>query len=377
MHTQLDAPLSWNQTLNVGVDILKSKAFRSIIIQSMPGTGKNAMMEKMREMLGVKHRFMIKPSHHEPYDFHGLAVPVDAMQKTVFYPSGTLLPDPKLEGGGMMVWDEFSDASTPIQNLLCQFALENGCQGYEFPPDWVHIFLGNSITHRSGAQRIITKLANRCAVIHMMPTLEELLKHAGRSGWASSVWSFLKTAGARPINPNDKTKSEASEFNPTFMNSFDPTDPAQNLKPVFASSRSWEAVSDLIKYIDEEKRSMEDWELLPRVAALVGMQVASVFVPHRSEVSAGPDPDDIAAGKKVAYPKKESVLWNLTQDLESRATKDNVGIIYDWLVGTGNREFSILFAIQCFHNKGKYLIGPAWAKIVGSEEFRQALAYND
>lgn len=365
--------LNYKQCQAAVSDIFLSGAFRAAFVDGRPGCGKTAMGEYIQSTIGVLNRFIIKPGHHEPFDFHGLPVPNHTDRTTDFYPSSDLLPKPTLTGGCLMIWDEIGDAMVPIQNLVCQAIFEGGLHGYRFPENTYHFLTANRVSDRSGSNRIVTKLANRCARFTLEPEVDELFDFGIRNDWAPSVLAFLKLRGNDPVNPNDK-KATSTDYRATYFNSFDPNDPAQSVKSVFSSSRTWEAASKLVNWIDRSNRGISDPDLLSRVSSLLGSPVASAYVPFRSEVLHMPNPDDIAAGKKVAYPKKTSMLWALTISLVSRATKTNFETIYEWLSKGENKEFSILFVKQCFDNKAAQLISPGFNKVLQDGDIRQALS---
>lgn len=364
--------LSYKPLTAAIADIYLSGSFQSVYVDGAPGIGKTWMARYVQTLINVTHRYMTKPSHHETVDFHGLPVPNHTTMTTEMYPSGCLLPDSRLEGGCLLVLDELPDSPTMVQNLCCQLMFEGGLHNYRLPDKTFIFATGNRVADRSGANRIVSKLGNRCAWFTLEPTVQELFDYGVSQGWAPSVLAFLKLRGNDPINPDEKRKGHG--YVGTYFNSFDPTDPAQSVKPVFASSRTWEATSRLVNYLDRTNPRVSDPDLLSRVASLVGSPVASSYVPFRSEALVMPDPDAIAAGKNVAHPKKSSVLWVLTISLVTRATKENFENIYKWLEGTNNREFSILFVKMCFDNKATKLISPAFNKVLQLPDVKQALS---
>ncbi len=343
--------LSYRPLTAAIVDIFKSGAFRSVYVEGMPGIGKTAMGKPIQERMGLAHRFMIKPGHHENIDFHGLPVPNHTDHTTEMYPSACLLPASDLKGGVLLIGDELPDSATMVQNLWCQLMFEGGLHNYVLPENTYILNTGNRVADRSGANRIVTKLANRCARFTLEPTVQELFDYGATMGWAPSVLAFLKLRGDDPINPNDK-KASTSGYRPTYFNSFDPADPAQSVKSIFASSRTWEATSTLTNWIDINNPRISDPELLCRVASMLGGSV----------------------GKNVPYPKKNGVMWVLTISLVSKATKLNFENIYNWLAGSNNREFAILFIKQCFTLKAAALISPVFNKVLQLPDVKQAMA---
>lgn len=362
--------VSYQEFINAAAD-LYAAGCNAIVVQGPPGCGKTASAPYLQKKLGLAYRFMIKPGHHDVLDFQGLPVPDHNIKRTFFYPSGDLLPADDLKGGVLMVWDEGPDAPIPIQNLMCQALLEGGLHGYTFPENTKHLITGNRVFDRAGAQRLVTKLANRAGMFTLVPHIEELVMHGMASGWNPAVLAFLKLVGGDPVNPNDRAKDGRSV--PTFFNSFDPNDPQQSLVPAFSSSRSWEFTSDLMNYMDKFNPGIGDAALVTRAAAFLGTPVASKFVPFRADAIHMPNPDDILAGKKVAFPTKQSVLWTLTITLVTRVKKDTWKHMDAWLQKSPAKEFRMLAIRLAFDSKAKELIGPDFNTTLQEAEVQQAL----
>lgn len=351
-------------------DLFLSGAVRACFVDGQPGIGKTSMAEYIQAAMGLQHRFIIKPGHHDPIDFQGVPVPDHTEKMTFFYPSGDLLPPSDLVGGCLMVWDETSDCVQAVQNLICQGVFEGGLHGYKFPKDTYHFLTGNRVSDRSGSQRVVTKLGNRVGWFTLEPTTTEVFDYGLRMGWNASVLAFLKLHGEDPINPNDKEKE--GRRRPTFFNSFDPQDAAQGVKPIFATSRSWEAGSKMAHFADANK--MNDGRLLTRMAGLLSTPVAAKFVPFRSEAAHMPDPEAILRGEKVPVPTKQSVLWPLTITLVTKVQKSTWKHMDAWLKTKGiGAEFRILAIRMAFDTKAAKLIGPDFNATLQEPDVKQAL----
>lgn len=360
----------FNTFVNAAADIYLS-GMRAILVDGPPGCGKTASAKTIQEKLGLKHLFMIKPGHHDPIDFQGIPVPNHETKLTHFYASGDLLPKHDLKGGVLMVLDETADCTTPIQNLLCQMVFEGGLHSYTFPERTFFLLTANRAADRSGANRIITKLGNRVAWFTLDPTKEELINHGMRNGWNATVMAFLRERGDDPINPTDREKNGLKRA--TYFNSFDPQDPQQLTKPVFASSRSWEYVSNLFNSIDKPGRgAISDPDLLVRTAALIGTPVASTVVPYRSEIQHMPDPEAILRGEKVPMPKKQTILWALTISLVSRVQKDNWKHMDAWMKQVP-AEYRVLAVRLAFDTRLQSLIGPDFNNTLQEADMKQAI----
>lgn len=363
--------LGYRDTQAAVVDTFASGAVKANYVDGPPGIGKTAMGAYIREALGLEHSFIIKPGHHDPIDFQGVPVPDHTSRMTHFFPSGDLLPPPDLKGGCLMIWDEVSDSAQAIQNLICQAVFEGGLHGYVFPKDTYHFLTGNRVADKSGAQRVVTKLGNRVGWFTLEPQIDEVFDYGLNHGWEPSVLAFLKLRGGDPVNPNDRAKD--GRRIPTFFNSFDPVDAAQLVKPIFASSRSWEACSKLVAY--GTSKGMSDGALLTRCAGLISTPVASAFVPFRTESSSMPDPLAILRGDNVPVPSKQSVMWSLTITLVTKVTKETWKNMDTWLKKKGqSAEFRILAVRMAFDTKATKLMSPDFNATLMEPDIQEALS---
>lgn len=352
--------MGYDATVASVVRLMKS-GVRSVIVVGPPGTGKTAMRHQIAAALGLQHQFMLKLSHHDVPDVAGVPVPEDD-KRTHFYPSADMLPPDDLTGGLLMTHDEVGDQNVAQMNLTCQMVFEGRVHTYEFPRDTYHFLTSNRVSDRSGANRIVTKLANRGAMITLVPTPEELFYYGATNGWNPLVLAFIKMHGNERINPSDE-RAEA----PTIFNSFDPSDPVQMNKPLFSSSRSYEFLSNYMNYVDEHEPELDDGVLLSDTASVVGTPVASKFVAARKIMQTMPDPDAILQGKKVDYPEKQETLWALALTLASRVDKktlDNVHVFLD----KGPPEYLALAARIIYSTKMPGIAGDALNKLIKNKK---------
>jgi hypothetical protein len=339
----MDATIcNYQEALDSTIRLFKS-GIDAVLIQGPPGVGKTAMREPVREALGYQHGFMLKMSHHDVTDVAGIPVPLHDIKRSMFYPSCDMLPPSDITGGVLNTIDEVGDCNISQQNLICQMVFEGRIHSYVFPSPTKFLLTSNRVSDRSGSNRIVTKLGNRCAVMTLLPTVDNLFNYGSANGWNPVLLAFLKMHGAERINPEDKR-----EFAPTYLNSFDPMAPDQINNPVFSSSRSLEFTSNYLNYVDTYEPGIDPVVLMRDSATMIGTPAASKLSAFRRIAIHMPNPDDIAKNPDaVPIPKEEEVLWSLALTLVSRATKANVENFAKYLK-RGPKEYFVLFGRQCF-----------------------------
>lgn len=340
---------------------------RAVLVLGPPGVGKTAMRHEIQAALSYQHQFMIKLSHHDVPDVAGVPVPDHEVKRTTFYPSSDMLPPSDLEGGLLVTIDEVGDCNIAQQNLACQMVLENCIHSYTFPHDTKFLLTSNRVADRAGANRIVTKLGNRCAIMTLQPSVDSLFAYGAGHGWNPLLLAFLKMHGAERINPEDKR-----EHPPTYLNSFDPTSPEQINLPTFASSRSHEEVSKYLNYVDTSEPTLDPVIIMRDTAAHVGTPVASKLSAFREVAIHMPDPTAIAKDPDmVPLPTKEEVMWSITLTLASRADKKNVEAFAKWLK-KGPAEFYVLFGRLCFDTRYRETM-PALNKVLQDPALKSIL----
>ena len=362
--------MSYKEVQSAATDLFASQAVKAVFVDGQPGVGKTAMGTYIQQALGLANRFIIKPGHHDPIDFQGVPVPDHASHMTYFFPSGDLLPPSNLEGGCLMIWDETSDCPQAVQNLICQAVFEGGLHGYRFPENTYHFLTGNRVSDKSGSQRVVTNSVTESVGSPWSQPQMRYSTTGCRQGGLPPVLAFLKLCGGDPVNPNDRAKD--GRRIPTFFNSFDPLDPSQLVKPIFATSRSWEAASKMVHYADANR--MDDGRLLSRLAGLISTPVAMKFVPFRSESIHMPDPDAILRGDKIPAPTKQSILWPLTITLVTKVTKGTWKNMDNWLKQKAiGAEFRILAIRMAFDTKAAKLISPDFNATLQEADVKAAM----
>lgn len=359
--------LAWAcRMIMANMDSQKESRLRGIMIKGPPGCGKTAMRHEIARLCGLAHQFIIKLSHHEVVDVAGVPVPNEETKRTHFYASADMLPPENMDGGMLFTLDEVGDQNIAQQNLTCQFVYEGRIHNWTASNNTFFLLTTNRVADRSGANRIITKLNNRIAVVTLRPHPDELFTYGAYHGWNPTLLAYIKTVSGEPINPSKNGLDD-----PTFFNSFDPSDPNQT---AFASSRSLEFTSDYLNYIDKHEPNLPEGHMLSDIASLQGQAEASKVVAYRKLASSMPDVDAILRGEKVP-PCKTEVLWALTLTLVNKVKKESVKHMHAYL-DKGPDEYLALAARLCFDTKVSELSGKDYHALLQNPKLKAMFANN-
>ncbi len=153
---------------------------------------------------------------------------------------------------GVLFFDELNLAPPSIQASCYQLILDRRLGDYKLPDGWEIMSAGNTSQDKANVFDVPAPLLNRFAHLDLkVPSKEEWVEWALNHGVDSSIVSFM-------------------EFKPSYLFKFD----KKNKDKAFATPRSWEFMSKLIK--DNPKLSIEDKHIL--IASTIGDGIATEFL---------------------------------------------------------------------------------------------------
>jgi hypothetical protein len=212
-------------------------------------------------------------------DLKGIPYPNQEHTKTIWL-QNDILPNEERDGDkGILVLDEITSCSRSVRTAAYQLLNERKLGEYVLPQGWMIVCLGNGEEDGGDFQGMEGNFANRCSVFNVVPNLEAWKK-----------WAFKNN-----INP---LVSGYVSFKPADLHTYDPDNETEIL---FASPRSWTAVSDILnKYGYDD----QDVILNSRIIANVGQRVGQQFTAFCKYKKQAVDPNDIV--KKGEMPKLEN-----------------------------------------------------------------------
>ena len=282
------------------------------LLWGAPGIGKSDSFKQLAAEMNVG-LIDIRAGTKLPEDFTGIPVP-DLEKRVAVWLKANFWPDVKRNGPkGILVFDEITDTSKPVQSVLYRVILDRMISEDEkLPEGWWPVGAGNRRSDRAAAQAFSTALANRFAHIHVEPDPEAFVRWAlSQDFMGHLVPGFIK-------------------FRPNLLHSMEGADLF-----AFPSPRTWAQVA----------RNIEDCEpemMLKVVAALVGDGAAGEFAAYMRTIDL-PDLDDIVANpSKCKIPKEPSSKYALSCMLARYMARDNIDKIMIYVRRTDfGKDFEI------------------------------------
>jgi hypothetical protein len=276
-------------------------------ILGKPGGGKTELARKVGRDLGFDQVIEFNASLRDPVDL--LGTPRNAGAFTEWVPPKELYQ--LREGRNLLVLEELSDATTPMQNGLCGLIHDRKLNDLHLSPDTYIIATGNRTEDKSGANRITTKLANRMRRFDFDENLDDWTDWALGAGIDVMLIQFLR-------------------FKPNLLSDFDPN---RFCNP---TPRAWERVNMIPETLAPEL-------FMDNAAGEVGAGAAAEYTAFRKIAAALPSIDSILLNPAQAdVPTDVAVTFALTGAIAQRTSKDNIDRVIEYT----NRlpvDFNVLF----------------------------------
>lgn len=257
----------------------KSQAIRQIARRIEKETGKHAVITDVRLLL------------FNPIDLRG--IPTSNKDKTlaVWLKPQIFQMDSSNNVINILFLDEISAAPMSVQAAAYQITLDRVVGEHKLPDNCIVLCAGNRVTDKSVSYKMPKALANRLCHIEIESSSESFMKWAISHGIDERIIGFLS-------------------FRADYLMSFD----SSNEDLAFATPRSWEMVSNILKIQDG---SVTD--SYPLIAGCIGSGIASEFESFSRIYSGLPKVSDIFDGKSVSMPKSVDVMYALISSMISYA----------------------------------------------------------
>jgi hypothetical protein len=283
---------------------------RNILITGIPGGGKTSIVKQVAERLG-------KPvilKHLPSMLIEDFAVPDMGHDGPTFgYKLNDWFPyqgKPGTENGGILLFDDRSQADATLQKVLAHILLERELHGHKLADGWQIISTGNRQQDRAGANRTLSHLSDRESLLEYETNLDDWCEYAFKKNLNPMIIAFLR-------------------FRPGLLHDFDAN------REKNATPRGWEAVSTMLPYL---KPSTE----YAVIKGTVGEGAAAEFTGFCKIYRSLPNPDAVLLDPKNSdVPTDPATLYALTGALASRASATNFERVVTY-VSRMPPEFSVL-----------------------------------
>lgn len=221
-------------------------------------------------------------------DLKGIPYPNAEHTSTVWL-QNDILPREERDGKrGILVFDEITSCSRSVRTAAYQLLNERKLGEYVLPEGWIIVCLGNGEDDGGDFQGMEGNFANRCAIFNVSPNLDAWKEWAYQSGVNYLVLAYVS-------------------WRPSDLHTYNPESETEML---FASPRSWKAVSDILNMHPYNKN---DTINNIRIIANVGSRVGNQFTAFCKYKESAVEPSDILAGKKVPVITEMEVLFMTMQ----------------------------------------------------------------
>lgn len=216
-----------------------------------------------------------------------------------------ILPREERDGPrGILVLDEVTSCSKSVRTAAYQLLNERSLGEYILPKGWMIVCLGNGEEDGGQFNGMEGNFANRCSVFQVITDLDAWKKWAFRVNIHPLVMAYVSWC-------------------PEHLHSFDP----DKDEFVFASPRSWKAVSDILFFFGFDANDpLTTAQIYANVGATVGRSFLSFSKMQNLEAN------EILEGKSVKKPQSheelimliQAVIYLLSEKLEK---EENVQVV--------------------------------------------------
>lgn len=214
---------------------------------------------------------------------------------------------------GILFMDELSNAAIGVQHAAYGIILDRMVHGVNLAPGWLIVAAGNLKGDKTGAKGVAPALANRFGIhMEIKADLDSFTTYAVRKGFDKQVIGFLR-------------------FKNDALYRFDPS----KNDVAFATPRSWEQVSNLLKV------GFNSSQLALALGGCVGDATAADFMSFQKYYGKLPNFTDIMDGKTeytipegdmgIKYAVTSSLIAALVENADNAKRVGNLQKIMDQL----------------------------------------------
>lgn len=269
--------------------MVERKSSRPIFFLGKGGIGKTEAIADIAQELNMGY-VDVRLLLYTESDLKGVPFVNENHTATVWL-QNDILPRVERDGErGILVFDEITSCPKSVRTAAYQLLNERRLGEYVLPDGWVMICLGNGENDGGHFNGMEGNFANRCSVYQVEPSTESWKAWALKNNVNSLVIGYI---------------SWKSEHIHTM-------DPDNESEIVFASPRSWKAVSDIL---NETEFNADDQVLRAEILANIGVLIGGQFLAFCKFKEDAIEPGKILAGTEKKKPRKQEILYMTIQAL--------------------------------------------------------------
>lgn len=305
-----------------------------VMLHGTMGIGKSSVIRQVAKEMGIAVKD-IRLSQCDAVDLRGIPVlEGNDGNKITSWATPDFLPNVQRDGEkGILFLDELNLAATSVQHASLELILDRRIGGYTLPAGWVCFAAGNRTEDNAGINEMPAPLLNRFTHINFpTPTTKEWTDWAVENDVDYRVISYLNLRYKYLYTYNYDAKERA-----------------------FATPRSWEFTSNMIKGIKSEGNE----ELLKYlVASCVGEGLAVEFVSYIKMTESFNIEEMLQTPKTCQIPNPTNAVDRCFALVSALAEKNKQDKYQQFkpsliLVERTNPEFTILFLRMVLAGKKK------------------------
>lgn len=267
------------------------------------GIGKSEAICNLAKELNIGY-IDIRLLLYNETDLKGIPYPNENHTKTIWL-ENNILPNIERDGNrGILVLDEITSCSKSVRTAAYQLLNERALGEYKLPDGWLIVCLGNGEEDGGDYQGMEGNFANRCSIFNIVTNLDVWKKWALSNNIHELVTAYLS-------------------FKPTHLHTFQIDSESEIL---FASPRSWKAVSDILNNCNISLLQSDHITKL-RINSNIGNLVGQQFIAFTKFKESAPSIDLIMSTGKCDNNLSNEVIIILVHEISkelSRIIKDDM-----------------------------------------------------
>lgn len=307
---------------------------RPIFALGKGGIGKTESIADLTKKMGIGY-IDIRLLMYSEVDLKGIPFPNTEHTKSIWL-QNDVLPNEERDGKrGILVLDEITSVARSVRTAAYQLLNERRLGEYVLPDEWMIVCLGNGEEDGGDYQGMEGNFANRCSIFNVVANLDAWKE------WAyNNDVNYLVTAYV--------------SWRPSDLHTYNSDNETELL---FASPRSWKAVSDILNIYGYDK---DNYILNARILSNLGILVGNHFTAFCKYKETAVEPSDILAGREVKelsgslevlFMTMQGVIKLMADDIKK--DKTNNGVITSetikkcangvrWILGLKSMEHRVM-----------------------------------